>query len=79
MYMKKITGGNYVRLDDNVSFQLVETNPVLTTNIKLMYDNSNMFLETYNTDNIDNTNKSRIYPNGFYNKDLIKFWSKSKK
>ena len=57
MYMKKITGGNYVRLDDNVRFQLVETNPVLTTNIKLMYDNSNMFLETYNTDNIDNTNK----------------------
>ena len=24
-----------------------------------------------NTDNIDNTNKSRIYPNGFYNKEAL--------
>ena len=73
--MKKNIGGDYIRLDDNVSYQLYETNPKLSTNIKLMYDNSNMFLETYDVDNIDDTKKTRIYPNGLYNKDLIKFWN----
>ena len=45
--MSKIFNGNYTRLDDDVSFQLVRTNPMLTTNTKLMYDGEKMYLESY--------------------------------
>ena len=45
--MSKIFNGNYIRLDDDVSFQLVRTNPILTTNTKLMYDGEKMYLESY--------------------------------
>ena len=45
--MSKIFNGNYTKLDDDVSFQIVRTNPLLTTNTKLMYDGENMFLESF--------------------------------
>lgn len=45
--MSNIFNGNYTRLDDDTSFQIVRTNPLLTTNTKLMYDGGNMYLESY--------------------------------
>ena len=38
---------NYVRLDDDVSFQILRTNPRLTTNTKLMYDGENLYMDSY--------------------------------
>lgn len=76
--MRKTLGKNYTKLDDNVSFQIVRTNPVLTTNVKLLYDGDGMYLESYETNDILNTysyKHHRVYPSGLFNKDLKKFWS----
>ena len=43
--MRKIFDGNYKKLDDDVSFQILRTNPRLTTNTKLLYDGESMYLE----------------------------------
>ena len=75
--MKEIIGENYTKLDDNVSFQLVRTNPVLTSNVKLMYDGSNMFLESFDANNkINSSNykKYRVFYNNLYNDDLSEYW-----
>jgi len=66
----------YVRLDDDVSFQILRTNPKLTTNTKLMYDGKNLFMESYQAEPILSTvtyKHNRVYGTGLYNKDLRKF------
>lgn len=77
--MKKILGAkNFVQLDDNVSFQILRTNPALTTNVKLMYDGENMFLESYDANSLLTTTfykHKRVYPNGLFNMDLKNFWA----
>jgi hypothetical protein len=78
--MKKVLGGNntYTKLDDNVSFSLIRTNPVLTTNVKLMYDGDNIYLESYNADTnlstLDYKHK-KVSSNGLFNQDIKDFWS----
>lgn len=77
--MKKILGAkNFVQLDDNVSFQILRTNPVLTTNVKLMYDGEGMYLESYDANSLLTTTTykhQRVYPNGLFNMDLKNFWA----
>ena len=67
---------NYVRLDDDVSFQIVRTNPKLTTNTKLMYDGENLYMESYDAEPLLSTLKykhHRIWKNGLFNRDIRNF------
>lgn len=78
--MKKILGAkNYKKLDGSVSFQLARTNPALTTNVKLVYDGSNMFLESYDANDklkSDKFKRNRIFCNDLFNRNLKDFWMK---
>ena len=64
---------------DKASFQLVRTNPKLTTNVKLVVDSSdNLYLDSFNanTDLSNNIYKAfNIDPNSSYEKDVFKFYS----
>lgn len=74
--MSKIFNGNYTKLDDDVSFQLVRTNPILTTNTKLMYDGENMYFESYNANSLlSNTDYKNVKIKGVspFNVDIRKF------
>ena len=67
---------DYVRLDDDVSFQLVRTNPKLTTNIKLMYDGENIYMDSYSATPLLATTNYKNYTvlkTGFYNCDVKRF------
>lgn len=67
---------DYVRLDDDVSFQILRTNPKLTSNAKLMYDGENLFLEAYPAAPILSTRtykNHRVWQTGLYNRDLRNF------
>ena len=67
---------DYVRLDDDVSFQILRTNPELTSNTKLMYDGENLFLEAYPAAPILSTRtykNHRVWQTGLYNRDLRNF------
>lgn len=79
--MKKILGAkNYKKLDHNVSFQLARTNPVLTSNVKLVYDGSNMFLDSYDVNDTlksETFKKNRVFCNDLYNKNLKDYWSRN--
>lgn len=67
---------DYVRLDDDVSFQLVRTNPKLTTNIKLLYDGENIYMDSYSATPLLATTNYKNYAvlkTGFYNCDVKRF------
>ena len=67
---------DYERLDDDVSFQIMRTNPKLTTNTKLLYDGKNMYMESYPAAPIlttENYKHFKVYSTGLFNKDLRKF------
>lgn len=74
--MKLFKESGYVRLDDDVSFQLVRTNPKLTTNTKLMYDGENLYMESYDAAPLLSTIKykhHRVWKTGLFNKDIRNF------
>ena len=74
--MNKIFNGNYTRLDDDTSFQLVRTNPILTTNTKLMYDGDNLYLESYDANPLLNTQRYknfRVKRTSPFNMDIRNF------
>ena len=67
---------NYVRLDDDVSFQILRTNPKLTSNTKLMYDGKNIYMEAYPAAPILSTRtyqNHKVWRTGLYNRDLRNF------
>lgn len=69
-------GYDYVRLDDDVSFQLLRTNPVLTSNAKIIYDGDNIYLESYPNNHLLATQRYKhvqVSRNGFFNRDLKNF------
>lgn len=91
--MKKILGAkNYTKLDDNVSFQLTRTNPILTSNVRLVYDGSNMFLKptiqmenggsssndhlSIDEEELDN-GSIRVFCNDLFNNNLKDFWKRT--
>ena len=75
--MKLFNGkSDYVRLDDDVSFQIVRTNPLLTTNTKLMYDGENLYMEAYPAEPILSTMEyvhHRVWKTGLFNRDIRNF------
>ena len=60
---------SYIRLDDDVSFQLLRTNPKLTTNVKLLYDGKNVYMDSYSVNPLLSTGASTII--GSFGSDLI--------
>ena len=75
--MKKLKNG-YTKLDDNVSFSLMRTNPRLTTNVKLMYNGNDLYLESYSVNSALSANKYkafRITGKNTYDKDVARFYS----
>lgn len=67
---------DYIRLDDDVSFQLARTNPVLTTNTKLMYDGENLYMEAYPAAPLLTTlnyKHHRVWKSGLFNRDIRNF------
>jgi len=78
--MSKIFNGNYTRLDDDVSIQLVRTNPILTTNTKLMYDGKNLYLESYDANPLLTTQRYknfRVKRTSPFNMDIRNFLTDS--
>lgn len=74
--MRKIFDGNYNKLSDDVSFQILRTNPRLTTNTKLLYDGDKMYMESYDANELMATTKfkhKRIWKSGLYNNDIKNF------
>ena len=74
--MRKIFNGTYKHLDDDVSFQILRTNPRLSTNTKLMYDGESMYLESYDANELLSTQKyknKQIWKSGLYNNDIKNF------
>lgn len=73
LYNKK---PDYVRLDDDVSFQILRTNPKLTTNTKLMYDGENLYMDSYPVNTILSTmnyKHHRVWKTGLFNRDIRNF------
>lgn len=74
--MRNIFNGNYKKLDDDVSFQILRTNPRLTTNTKLMYDGEKIYFESFSADDLlsskDYKNK-RVWASGLFNRDIKNF------
>lgn len=69
-------GRKYVRLDDDVSFQVLRTNPKLTTNTKLMYDGENLFMDAYPATPLLSTinyQHHRVWKTGLFNRDIRNF------
>ena len=69
-------GFNYVRLDDDVSFQILRTNPKLTSNTKLVYDGENIYMDSYNASDQLNTMKYKnrsVNTSSLYNRALKNF------
>ena len=67
---------NYVRLDDDVSFQILRTNPRLTTNTKLMYDGENLYMDSYHATPLLSTleyKHHRVWKTGLFNRDIRNF------
>ena len=67
---------NYVRLDDDVSFQILRTNPRLTTNTKLMYDGENLYMDSYQATPLLSTleyKHHRVWKTGLFNRDIRNF------
>ena len=69
-------GPRYVRLDDDVSFQILRTNPKLTTNTKLMYDGENLYMDSYSAVPLLSTMEykhHRVWKTGLFNRDIRNF------
>lgn len=69
-------GPKYVRLDDDVSFQILRTNPKLTTNTKLMYDGENLYMDSYSAVPLLSTleyKHHRVWKTGLFNRDIRNF------
>ena len=69
-------GPSYTRLDDDVSFQILRTNPKLTTNTKLLYDGENLYMESYDAAPILSTvqyKHHRVWKTGLFNRDIRNF------
>ena len=69
-------GPKYVRLDDDVSFQILRTNPKLTTNTKLVYDGENLYMDAYQAAPILSTMEykhHRVWKTGLFNRDIRNF------
>lgn len=69
-------GRQYVRLDDDVSFQVLRTNPKLTTNTKLVYDGENLYMDAYPAAPILTTMEykcHRVWKTGLFNRDIRNF------
>ena len=67
---------NYVRLDDDVSFQILRTNPRLTTNTKLMYDGENLYMDSYQATPLLSTleyKHHRVWKTGLFKRDIRNF------
>ena len=67
---------NYTRLDDDVSFQILRTNPKLTTNTKLMYDGENLYMDSYGVTPLLSTMQykhHRVWKTGLFNRDIRNF------
>lgn len=67
---------SYIRLDDDVSFQLLRTNPKLTTNVKLLYDGKNLYMDSYSVNPLLSSNSyknNKLLKNGLYNDDIKRF------
>ena len=66
----------YLRLDDDVSFQILRTNPKLTTNTKLMYDGENLYMDSYSANPLLSTMQYkhyRVWKTGLFNRDIRNF------
>ena len=69
-------------LEHNASYLVMRTNPSLTTNVKLVTNGDNMWLESYPISATLSESKYRAFPiSGMntYNKDVAKFYSKTSK
>ena len=68
-----------VRLLDKTSYNILRTNPKLTTNIKIVTDQDNVYLESFNAN--EQLSKKRfksfkVDPDfSTYDKDLYRFYS----
>ena len=64
---------------DKASFQLVRTNPKLTTNVKLVVDSSgNLYLDSFNANSDLSNNIYKAYnidPNSSYERDVFNFYN----
>lgn len=72
------TKPEYIRLDDDVSFQLLRTNPRLTTNTKLMYDGKNLYMESYSANALLSTmeyKNVKVNKTSLFNVDIRNFLS----
>ena len=64
---------------DNISKPLLRTNPKISTNVKLVVENDQMYLESFNaTDQLSASNykKYLVKETGSYSYDVAKFWNK---
>lgn len=64
-------------LIDDISFEVLRTNPKLSTNVKLMVSDNGLFLSTFSADeNLDKSSLKdvRISGDGLYNKDVYNFY-----
>lgn len=69
-------GYSYTRLDDDVSFQILRTNPKLTTNTKLVYDGESLYMDAYPATPLLSTTEyqhHRVWKNGLFNRDIRNF------
>ncbi len=76
MEIFKNSGYSYTRLDDDVSFQILRTNPKLTTNTKLMYDGENLYMDSYDATPLLSTMEykhHKVWRTGLFNRDIRNF------
>lgn len=69
------------KLLENTSFQLIRTNPKLSTNIKLVYDGNDMFLESFSANEQLSESKFKSFKisgNSTYNQDVYNFYENGK-
>lgn len=72
----------YTKLDKDVSFMLMRTNPKLTTNVKLMYDGDKMSLESYSANDALSRSRYKAYRvtgANTYDYDIHKFYGELNK
>lgn len=67
---------NYTRLDDDVSFQILRTNPRLTTNTKVVYDGENLYMDSFDAVPLLSTvdyKHHKVWKTGLFNRDIRNF------
>ena len=74
----------YNRIYNSSSYSLLRTNPLLSTNVKLVYDieADDVYMQAYNVSKELSDNKYKYYhinaENSFYNEDVHRFWNQGK-